>query len=55
MPAGSAFICTTRVLSSTALIASFTRRARISTRSRSAPGSSPAVISTTVTALPSAA
>jgi BirA family biotin operon repressor/biotin-[acetyl-CoA-carboxylase] ligase len=42
-------------LSHTALIFAFTCRASTSTRSRSAPGSNPGVISTTVTLLPSAA
>ena len=55
IPAASAFIRTTRVLSRTLFIVCPTRFASTSTRSRSAPGSRPPVISTTVTALPSVA
>ena len=48
MPPDSGVILTTFVSSITLAIVCLTRLARMSTRSRSAPGSRPAVISTTV-------
>ena len=54
-PSFASFRPTTLVLRSTASDIDSIRRARILTRSRSAPGSSPLVISTTVTFVPSAA